>query len=330
MVKLKIKLVKRYFYLLLVFITGLNFLSGCGREKQQTFLLKPDSSFIKLRATPRAIIGNYVQDELNKRLQFYGFSPKQIKCTLDSGYFKVVIQNWTVQNEKSKSQVAQMLTARGQVWIMETFGNYNMQVARVRIDSFLRAQPGMMQDTGLMSKLLPAKYLENDSEVAYQGPVFAYCFPSDTARLFHFLHQDTLSSFFPPYFTFFPAQTISDSIIPLVAVRTQYKDTSIAFITENFIKDVSLIPAGNGQPDQLVIELDHSGQNNFTVLTSENKGQSLAVVLDHKVLSTPEIQGIITEGKLKLVLGLPPAELRALGAIIHFGSLPLQLKLVNQ
>lgn len=82
----------------------------------------------------------------------------------------------------------------------------------------------------------------------------------------------------------------------------------------------------NGQP-QVTFEFNAEGAKTFATFTSENTGEVLAIVLDNKIISAPNINEPITEGRGQISGGFATmAEARVLANLLNSGALPVPLR----
>jgi len=77
------------------------------------------------------------------------------------------------------------------------------------------------------------------------------------------------------------------------------------------------------------LEFNSEGTDLFSKITSENKGQILAIVLDGNVLSAPNIKDAITNGKAQITGSFTPVEARDLVRNLNYGALPVPISLLN-
>lgn len=82
----------------------------------------------------------------------------------------------------------------------------------------------------------------------------------------------------------------------------------------------------NGQP-QVTFEFNAEGAQRFATFTSENTGEVLAIVLDNQIVSAPNINEPITEGRGQISGGFATmAEARVLANLLNSGALPVPLR----
>lgn len=85
------------------------------------------------------------------------------------------------------------------------------------------------------------------------------------------------------------------------------------------------------QSDPLVsIAFDNAGKEKFAKLTKENLNKRIAIVLDNKIVSAPNVQTEITDGKAVITGSKDIKEAQALAKRLNEGMLPVPAKLVAQ
>ena len=87
----------------------------------------------------------------------------------------------------------------------------------------------------------------------------------------------------------------------------------------------------NGQP-AVSFNLTADGSQKFGRLTEQNVGKRLAIVLDHRIQSAPEIQSRITDSGIINggAGGFAPQEAQDLSLILRSGALPASIKYLNE
>jgi preprotein translocase subunit SecD len=90
--------------------------------------------------------------------------------------------------------------------------------------------------------------------------------------------------------------------------------------------------AGSGQiSGQPIVGLtfNSEGRDLFAKITSEHKGEILAIFLDGVMISSPRINDAITDGKAVISGGFTPEEARELVRNLNYGALPVPIELVG-
>jgi preprotein translocase subunit SecD len=83
----------------------------------------------------------------------------------------------------------------------------------------------------------------------------------------------------------------------------------------------------SGQP-QVTFALNEEGARKFADYTAANIGMYAPVVVDKRVISSPLIQGAISNGE-GMITGLTEAEAQRLVAVLKAGALPARLELIE-
>jgi len=83
----------------------------------------------------------------------------------------------------------------------------------------------------------------------------------------------------------------------------------------------------NTQAAQVGLEFNSEGSDLFSKLTTENKGQILAIILDDNVLSAPVIKDAITNGKAQITGSFTAQEAKDLVRNLNYGALPVPITL---
>lgn len=84
----------------------------------------------------------------------------------------------------------------------------------------------------------------------------------------------------------------------------------------------------SGQPI-VAITFNSEGRDLFAKITTENKGEVLAIFLDGVVISNPVINDAITDGKAVISGNFAGEEAKALVRDLNYGSLPVPVELIS-
>ena len=87
--------------------------------------------------------------------------------------------------------------------------------------------------------------------------------------------------------------------------------------------------AGVGIDYIVDLELNAKGANKFAKATEENLGKQIAIVYDGNIISAPNVNNVISEGKAQITGQESMEEAERLASIIRVGALPLELKEVR-
>ncbi len=120
---------------------------------------------------------------------------------------------------------------------------------------------------------------------------------------------------------------------PLIAGATTTTYTATG-LTGRYLKNASL-QFGAANPSSLIqepivsLEFDEEGTALFADITTEHVGEILAIFLDGKMISYPEIQSTITDGKAIITGNGDVQKARDLVRNLNFGALPVPVQLVG-
>jgi len=85
----------------------------------------------------------------------------------------------------------------------------------------------------------------------------------------------------------------------------------------------------NTQVPLVGLEFNNEGAEIFSKITTEHKGEVLAIVLDGKVLSAPRIKDAITNGKAQINGNFTTDTVKELVRNLNYGALPVPISLVS-
>jgi preprotein translocase subunit SecD len=95
------------------------------------------------------------------------------------------------------------------------------------------------------------------------------------------------------------------------------------------IKNASVSVNSEGAA-QVDFELTSAGAKKFAELTKANVNKQLAIALDYRIESAPNIKEAITEGKGNITGNFTDQEAKDLAIVINTGALPVDLKLLTE
>ena len=80
----------------------------------------------------------------------------------------------------------------------------------------------------------------------------------------------------------------------------------------------------------MAFEFDRKGAKKFAKVTTENTYQRLAILLDDKVISAPQIREPITGGSGNISGNFSPETANDLAVLLRAGSLPAPIKVLEE
>ncbi|MBX4189631.1 protein translocase subunit SecD [Candidatus Parcubacteria bacterium] len=129
---------------------------------------------------------------------------------------------------------------------------------------------------------------------------------------------------------------------PLLEFRLQKPGANLASSTASTTLDELFVPTGlngeylahaevifNPQTNAALVGLtfNDKGKELFSKLTTEHKGEILAIILDGKVISAPVIRDAITDGKAQIEGNFTPDQAKELVRNLNYGALPVPITL---
>ena len=100
-------------------------------------------------------------------------------------------------------------------------------------------------------------------------------------------------------------------------------------LTGDVIKRAQVSYEEDGSP-KIDFELTGEGTKKFGDLTTANKDKRLAIVLDYRVESAPNIKEPITNGRGEITGDFSDKEAKDLSIVLNTGALPVELKLLTE
>lgn len=125
--------------------------------------------------------------------------------------------------------------------------------------------------------------------------------------------------------TFTPAQLASatpDQIFINTGLTGQYLDSAALQFTTTGGTQIA------GQPI-VALTFNSQGRDLFAKITTEHKGQVLAILLDGQVISSPKINDAITDGKAIISGQFTADQAKSLVRNLNYGALPVPITLVS-
>ncbi len=204
-------------------------------------------------------------------------------------------------------------------------------ILRNRVDSMGVTEPEI-KGTGKTTISLRMPSVTEDSKADIRRTI------KQTANLnFHIVHEDN-QSLASQY-----RQSPEDFDTPLGYTRKEMEierdgdiQTEILFIkrrpTDVKGEDVKRATATFGEFGSYSISLEFSsdGAGAFSRVTSENVNRRLAIVLDGKVYSAPNINEAITGGRAQITGSFSPEEAQRLAGVISAGNLPVSISIDSE
>ncbi|MEX0968627.1 MAG: hypothetical protein WD077_15450 [Bacteroidia bacterium] len=307
----------------IVVVILLFILPGCKDEADYRVILHPEGEFLDLPAKPQQELLDYAKDVLRKRLITAGFAAEDFIIAEKDGAIEIQIDK--LEEDTATGWLEPLLTIPGNFRIVETYHHADVIGSILTADAYLAHLQGDTAGQGpLLSRIKMASYQLAEGEEISPTPVIGFAFPSDTASIFRSLKIDSVKAILPAALEIIPGVTISDSLIPLIAVRSHYRNEGLPALTKNFVQDLSI---GTTEGGVVVINLqfNENGGEYFYELTMNNFRSFIGIVLDETVIHYAMIQGGIPEGKISIISPYGFNQTRAIAAAMRISSLPFPM-----
>lgn len=226
-------------------------------------------------------------------------------------------------------------TTAGTVASADTGGIFNLDANKPAVaaggDSTALLQAEAEAKYPLMALLMIPEQLQQRA-----GPVVAYVAKKDTAKLNRYLELDLIRNKFPSNVRFMYGaegrETKFDSKAPLAlyAIKTTPGTDGGAKLEGDHVTDASMdYDPITGKP-VVLMSMDPSGSRIWKKMTGDNIGRSVAVVLDNKVYSAPNVENEIGGGRTSISGQFTPEEATDLANILKIGKLPAPARIVQE
>ena len=116
------------------------------------------------------------------------------------------------------------------------------------------------------------------------------------------------------------------STTPKASLDDLFMPTSL---TGQYLSKATVEFDQSSQAPLVGLEFNPEGTALFAKITKENKGHILAIVLDGKILSAPNIQDEISNGKAQINGRFTPDEVKELVRNLNYGALPVPITLAS-
>ena len=186
---------------------------------------------------------------------------------------------------------------------------------------FTMISPNYYQDQNQQSKLIP-------------GPVIGIVAISDTGKVMSYLTNKKVRNIFPARMKFlwdFKPYDKGGNAIRLIAIKVTNRDGK-APLGGDIITDARKEfdqRGGSGSP-QILMRMNAEAAQVWKRLTGDNVGKAIAIVLDDRVYSFPNVQGEIGGGVSTITGQFSVKEADDLVTILRAGKMPAPARIVSE
>jgi preprotein translocase subunit SecD len=195
-----------------------------------------------------------------------------------------------------------------------------MEILRNRIDGLGVSEPVLEREgtDGIVIQLPGLTDVKRARDIILSTAQLEFRLVS-TARLSDYLDKDgkVAVNKLPAGITYFSGKENRDFLCEKV------------LLTGESLVDAHVEPDSLGRP-QIAFALNAEGGKQFGIITGDNLHRQLAIVLDNKVYSAPEIQSRIPGGRGVITGSFSDEEAADLALVLRAGALPAPLKVTGQ
>ncbi len=196
-----------------------------------------------------------------------------------------------------------------------------LEILRNRVDGLGISEPVLQREGayGIVIQLPGLTEVKRAKDIILSTAQLEFRMVSTTYHLSDYLDKDGKVdvSKIPSEVTYFPGKEKADYLCEKV------------LLTGEALSDAYVDSNSYGQP-QIAFSLNVDGGKRFGIITGDNIGRNLAIILDGKVYSAPTIQSRIPGGHGVITGSFSDEEARDLALVLRAGALPAPLKVTSQ
>lgn len=188
------------------------------------------------------------------------------------------------------------------------------------------------KENPLFAVMRPSIYQEGGNYYPGRGPVVGYVAIKDTAKVNRMLAEKRVRALFPPRIKFLWTVKPYDKegkYVQLIAIKVTNRDGT-APLEGDVIVDARQDFGQFGKTPEINMTMNAEGAKKWKLLTKENIGKSIAIVLDDYVYSFPTVQGEISGGNSSITGNFTINEAKDLANILKAGKLPAPARIVEE
>jgi SecD/SecF fusion protein len=185
----------------------------------------------------------------------------------------------------------------------------------------------------LFAILRPAIFQNEQGQYTYQeGPVVGYIAIKDTGKLNRYLAMPEVKKILPKNLKLlYTAKPYDEEkkFLQVVAIKVTRRDGKAPLEGDVVVDAVQDFGQFGGKPE-VQLKMNPSGANAWKLLTRDNIGKSIAIVLDNHVYSFPTVQTEIAGGISQITGNFTIEEAQDLANILKSGKLPAPARIVQE
>lgn len=172
---------------------------------------------------------------------------------------------------------------------------------------------------------------ENQQARLRPGPEVGYCSGKDTAKVMGYLKRPDVIKMLPRDIKLLWTKQAKDELgsnfFALIALKTNKGKPALdGDVITSATNEQS--PTKGGR--QVTMKMNDEGSDAWALITKNNIGKSIAIVLDDKVYSYPNVESAITGGVSSISGNFTYDDAQNLAAVLEAGKLPTPMVIVEQ
>lgn len=189
------------------------------------------------------------------------------------------------------------------------------------------------KENPLFAYLRPAVF-QNEQQQYYpgEGPVVGFVAIKDTGKINAYLQMPQVKAVLPSGIRFAWTAKPYDAekkFLQLIALKVKSREGKAPLEGDVIVNASQQFGQFGGRPE-VELKMNPSGANAWKLLTRENIGKSIAIVLDNRVYSYPTVQGEIAGGISQITGNFTIEEAQDLANILKSGKLPAPARIVQE
>ncbi len=166
-----------------------------------------------------------------------------------------------------------------------------------------------------------------------EGPVVGYALPKDTGKINAMLRMKRVQDIIPKTMRFYwgvKPEKNSKNAFELYAIQVKRRDGRAALEGDVVVDTRTEFNQQSGGNPEISMSMNAEGAHSWKLLTKENVGRCIAIILDDNVYSAPRVSGEIPNGRSSITGNFTINEANDLVNVLSVGKLPAPAHIVEE
>jgi len=320
---------KKYIFPVVVLVLSVFTINSCnyGNKSNERVVYTFDVS-------PKGLFPDSVLEQVSRRIEKFGVKNFTGKVISDNRI------EFELPYNADSSRLYNIIVTPGRLEFWETyrFSNPEIYAALIKADSISTIKSLVSGEDSLriFMYLAPNFQLNNGSYYPAQAPVMGYCKNSDTAYINDIFSQARIKKLFPKEMKLMwgikPPKHLSNSDtikwLELFIIYDKYADNDCGF-SFPFITNAKMEYADNGRVE-INMKMNAKGAEQWKILTGNNIGKSIAIVIDKRVFAAPTVMDQIEGGWSQISGNFTTEEAKDITNILNSGAYNFKLRKISE